>query len=284
MRNITREELKEIFEQLEKAGMKPTLCDCPVEYYDVEVRAGIPTGIGEPQRGECITLPIEMVGNHPSYAIYVKGDSMKDAGMNDGDQVNVEVCDSYNDGDIVVASVNGDFTIKSYFIDADGIHWLVPCNKDYTPIQLTEDMSVRFCGRVTKIFKTPVRPAYRDLAKAVSEAMNRQSPESIEQRIERTIKFVSVKVETTQQWFAVYKGLVAKKVFPKGEYKEFALLVNRIVPDHKHPVDARELRRKEVKSFAKAPIFWKETDAPVTGKRFDDYLLIARLTMEEVDK
>ena len=281
---MNEEKIKEIIYLLERAHMKPMLCDCPVQYYDVDVRAGIPTEVGEPERGEYIMLPRELVGLHPVFVIHVAGDSMKNAGLHDGDQVSLEVCENFNDGDIVVVSINDEYTIKTYFVDTEGNHWLVPCNKDYAPIRLTEDMNIRFFGRVVNIIKAPQRPSYRELAKAVNEAMKQQTSTTLDERIERTIRRVADKVKTVRQWFAVYKGMVTKRTFPNGEYEEFALLVHRIVPDHKHPADARELRRMEELSFRKSPVLWDEKNAPVTGKRFDDYLRIAQLTMEEVEK
>lgn len=284
MENVSDEKLKEILALLESAGMRPMLCDCPVQYYDVDVHAGIPTGIGEPERGKYIMLPRELVGLHPVCVIHVAGDSMKDTDLNEGDQVSMEVCDHFNDGDIVVASINDDYTIKTYFVDAEGNHWLVPANRDYAPIRLTEDMNIRFFGRVVNIIRAPQRPSYRELAKVVSEAMRQQAPANTEERVERTVRLVADKVQAVRQWFAVYKGLVAKRAFPNGEYEEFALLVRRVVPGHKHMADARELRRMEELSFRKSPILWDEKNAPVTGKRFDDYLRIARFTMEEVER
>ena len=281
---MNRQEIQELLALLEGAGMKPMLCDCPVQYYDADVQAGIPTEIGDPERGEYLMLPRELVGLRPVFVIHVSGDSMKEADVNDGDQVSLEACDRFNDGDIVVASINGGFTIKTYFVDAEGNHWLVPQNKDYAPIRLTEDMNVRFFGRVVNIIKAPQRPSYRELARVVSKAMNGQAQASTEERVERTIRLVADKVQTVRQWFAVYKGLVSKRAFPNGEYEEFALLVRRTVPGHKHMADARELRRMEELSFRKSPVLWDEKNAPVTGKRFEDYLRIAQLTIEEVEK
>lgn len=284
MENISNEKLKETLALLESAGLKPMLCDCPVQYFDVEVRAGIPTGIGEPEKGNYIMLPRELLGLHPEIVIHVSGDSMKDADLHDGDKVCMELCDSFNDGDIVVALINGEHTIKTFFVDTEGNHWLVPQNKDYTPIRLTEDMNIHFVGRVMNIIRTPKRPSYRDLAKTVDESVKRHAPANLEQRVERTIKLVADKVQTRRQWFAVYKGLVSQRAFPNGEYEEFALLVRRIVSGHKHLPDARELRRMEELSFRKSPVLWDKKNAPVTGKRFDDYLCIARFTIEEVGK
>lgn len=65
MIEMNRQEIQELLALLDDAGMKPMLCDCPVQYYDVDVHAGMPTGIGEPERGEYMMLPRELVGLRP---------------------------------------------------------------------------------------------------------------------------------------------------------------------------------------------------------------------------
>ena len=259
------------------------LCDCPVSFIDTAVCAGIPTEPGEHTRGEYILLPTELVGMHPVFVIPVKGQSMKDADLMDGDQLKVEVRDDVTDGDIVLASIDGECTVKNYFVDEDGDHWLVPRNDAYRPIRLTEEMNVRFIGRVTDIIKAVARTSYSRMAACVrkeKEMYEVKTPN--DERVERTIMAIADKVEHRRQWFAVYKGLVAKKVFHDGDYEEFALLVHRLVPTHKRPADARELRRMDCMSFHKSPLLWEEKDAPVTGKRFDDYLNIATQVMENI--
>lgn len=281
---MKQQELDEIFEQLEKAGMKPLLCNCPVQHFDAEVHAGIPTEIGEPWREDDIVLPIELVGRRPVVVIHVVGDSMKEADVNDGDQVSMELCNSFHDGDIVVAYIDGEYTVKTYFVYEDGTHWLVPRNKEYKPIRLTEEMNVRFYGKVVNVIRAPQRASYRELAACVKQAKEQPEAAPSHERMERTIALVAHKVQSIRQWFAVYKGMVARKAFRDGEYEEFARLVRHTVPGHKHPADARELRRMEEGSFRKSPALWDRKNAPVSGKRFDDYLRIATFVMEEVVK
>lgn len=276
-------QLNELITLLKQAGLDPMLCDCPVSFIDTAVCAGIPTDPGEHTRGEYILLPTELVGMHPVFVIPVKGQSMKDADLMDGDQLKVEVRDDVTDGDIVLASIDGECTVKNYFVDEDGDHWLVPRNDAYRPIRLTEEMNVRFIGRVTDIIKAVARTSYSRMAACVrkeKEMYEVKTPN--DERVERTIMAIADKVEHRRQWFAVYKGLVAKKVFHDGDYEEFALLVHRLVPTHKRPADARELRRMDCMSFHKSPLLWEEKDAPVTGKRFDDYLNIATQVMENI--
>ena len=70
----------------------------------------------------------------------VDGDSMEDAGIDDGDIAVIDRSLEAQDGDIVVGYVNGEFTIK--FLDlkhkADGYIELRPANKKYDPIRVEE--------------------------------------------------------------------------------------------------------------------------------------------------
>ena len=63
----------------------------------------------------------------------VDGDSMIEAHIADGDMVLVEKTDKARDGDIVIADVDGEFTMKYYKIDGDRV-WLEPANKNFKPI------------------------------------------------------------------------------------------------------------------------------------------------------
>jgi SOS-response transcriptional repressor LexA len=63
----------------------------------------------------------------------VDGDSMIEAHIAKGDMVLVEKCNSANDGDIVIAEVDGEFTMK-YLRKKNGRAWLEPANKNYQPI------------------------------------------------------------------------------------------------------------------------------------------------------
>lgn len=68
-----------------------------------------------------------------SYVLKVKGDSMIDAGIQDGDMVIVERRQTYKPDQIVIASVDGEYTIK-YLREGRGLYYLEPANKNYKPI------------------------------------------------------------------------------------------------------------------------------------------------------
>lgn len=84
-----------------------------------------------------------------SYILRVKGDSMIDAGIQSGDMVIVERRNSYKPGQIVVANVDGEYTMK-YLRRSTGLtagkkggeYYLEPANKKYQPIFPTESFRI----------------------------------------------------------------------------------------------------------------------------------------------
>jgi len=77
-----------------------------------------------------------------SYILKVKGDSMIDAGIHPGDMVIVERRATYKPGQIVVASVDNEFTMKYLRKDKKGAHYLEPANSKYKPIYPRESFRV----------------------------------------------------------------------------------------------------------------------------------------------
>lgn len=76
-----------------------------------------------------------------SYLLRVSGDSMIEAGINPGDLVVIEENKNPNEGDIVVARVDGEFTLK-YLQKKEGRFYLVPANSKYSPIYPRNDLSI----------------------------------------------------------------------------------------------------------------------------------------------
>jgi SOS regulatory protein LexA len=76
-----------------------------------------------------------------SYILKVKGDSMIDAGIREGDMVIVERRASYKVGQIVIASVDGEYTMKYYRKNGDKV-FLEPANERYKPIYPKESFRI----------------------------------------------------------------------------------------------------------------------------------------------
>jgi DNA polymerase V len=91
---------------------------------------------------------------HPSATYYarVKGESMRDAGINDGDLLIVDKSIDPADGKIAICYIDGEFTLKRIKIDLDGI-WLMPANDRFKPIRIEQDNTLVIWGIVTFVIK-----------------------------------------------------------------------------------------------------------------------------------
>lgn len=83
----------------------------------------------------------------------VKGDSMKDAGISEGDLLIVDKSLEPKNNKIAVCFIDGEFTVKRITIEKDLI-WLVAENKRYAPIKVTKDNDFIIWGIVTNVIKS----------------------------------------------------------------------------------------------------------------------------------
>ena len=113
------------------------------------VAAGAPI-LAEENIEEQVPLPRSLFGDANSYLLGVKGQSMVEAGINDGDIVIVREQSTADDGQIVVALLDGEATIKTFYREKDCIR-LQPQNSAMEPI-FTRDAQV--IGIVTGLFRT----------------------------------------------------------------------------------------------------------------------------------
>jgi repressor LexA len=98
------------------------------------VEAGIPTLVDQ-DNTDTLSLEEYLIGRNSSstYLLEVKGDSMIDEGIREGDLVIVERRGNPKDGDIVIAEVDGGWTMK-YFKKKGNSIYLKAANKNYSPI------------------------------------------------------------------------------------------------------------------------------------------------------
>lgn len=105
------------------------------------VEAGFPSP-AEEELSDTISFDEYLIDNkEATYILKIKGDSMKDAGIKEGDMVVVERGANYKDGDIVIADVDGQWTIK-YFRSRGGKVFLEPANENYKPIYPKEELII----------------------------------------------------------------------------------------------------------------------------------------------
>lgn len=113
------------------------------------VAAGLPI-LAEQNVTETIPLPTEIVGDSSSFLLKVRGDSMIEIGINDGDYVAVKEQPTCNNGDIVVAIVDDGATVKRFFKEKGHVR-LQPENSSMEPIIVRENVSI--AGKVVAVFR-----------------------------------------------------------------------------------------------------------------------------------
>ena len=278
-----RKELREIVETLRSAGANPMLCTRMVPVSTQAVKCGSPTEIFEQDIDDYIMLPKEVVGMMPEMAIPVSGDSMIDAGYEEGDLLRVRLGAPYQDLDNVLAMVDGLCTVKTLFTDEQGQVWLVPRNERYRAIRLSENQDVRILGVVVGLQKRTTRAASRDVLQAVRRTKNEQQAISrlTNKDVDGCLTAIGDDVKHARQWYAVLRVLIDGGLWAEGGYDSFCQHLATLLPDHGHLPASKELSRMAVFSFAKSVYLWDENNAPVSGARFRDYKAIA-LRMQEL--
>jgi len=114
-----------------------------------QVAAGQPL-LAEENIEEYVQTPKMVGGDDGEYLLRVRGDSMKDVGILDRDLVVVRRQDTAEDGDIVVAMVGEEATVKRFFQEADHVR-LQPENDSMDPIRSRD---VRVVGKVIGLMRS----------------------------------------------------------------------------------------------------------------------------------
>lgn len=115
------------------------------------IAAGTPI-LAEQNIEDSFPVPARFVGNGTTFMLTVRGESMIEAGIMDGDYILVEQCNTARNGDIVVAMVDGfesEATVKTFYKEADHIR-LQPENSTMSPI-IVQD--VKILGKVKGVFR-----------------------------------------------------------------------------------------------------------------------------------
>ena len=114
------------------------------------VTAGFPVDVEEELKDTINLDDYLITKKENTFMLKVDGNSMIDAHIADGDMVLVEKADKAQDGQIVIADVDGQFTMK-YFKKEGNRVWLEPANKDFKPIYPEQYL------RVNAIVKAVIR-------------------------------------------------------------------------------------------------------------------------------
>lgn len=116
------------------------------------VDSGISAGFPSPAQDYLdlkLDLNKELISN-PSSTFFgrVRGHSMRDAGILDGDILVIDKSLEPHDGDTAVCFIDGEFTLKFIRIEKDAV-WLTPANPAFEPIKVTEENNFCIWGIVT---------------------------------------------------------------------------------------------------------------------------------------
>ncbi len=123
-----------------------------LRFFEGRVQAGFPS----PAQGEyadTIDLNRALITNPAAtFCARVIGDSMVDAGINEGDLLIIDRSLNPHDGNIAVCFIDGDFTVKRLSVRADGIY-LTPANASFPELKVSEDSNFQVWGIVSHIIK-----------------------------------------------------------------------------------------------------------------------------------
>ncbi|SER44055.1 transcriptional repressor LexA [Corynebacterium cystitidis] len=114
-----------------------------------QIAAGNPI-LAEQHIDEYYPMPADIVGDGELYMLQVVGESMRDAGILDGDWVIVKAQPVAEEGDFVAALLDDEATVKEFHRDSTGV-WLLPHNDAFAPIRGDE---AQIMGRVVSVMRT----------------------------------------------------------------------------------------------------------------------------------
>ncbi|MBR5603187.1 MAG: translesion error-prone DNA polymerase V autoproteolytic subunit [Bacteroidales bacterium] len=128
--------------------------DRNISFIDTVIKAGFPSPAQDYISGT-IDLNRELIRHkETTFLARVSGNSLQDAGICDGDIIVIDKSLEAKNGDFVVAFVDGEFTLKEFrFDEAENCAWLIPHNKDYEPIKVTEENEFLVWGVLTYTIK-----------------------------------------------------------------------------------------------------------------------------------
>lgn len=113
------------------------------------VKAGFPSP-AEDYAEETLDLNKYVIKNNVStFFVRAKGESMVGAGIKDGDLLVVDRSISATNGQVVIAVINGEFTVKTIEIVKGKALRLLPANDEFKPIHLNSEIDFQIWGVVT---------------------------------------------------------------------------------------------------------------------------------------
>ncbi|WP_010302127.1 LexA family protein [Candidatus Odyssella thessalonicensis] len=127
----------------------PPIGNMQLPFFSSKVAAGLPDRADDHQ--EALDLHSHLIPSPASsFVVQVSGDSMIEAGICSDDILIVNREITPKDGHIVIASVNGEITVKQLLLRDEKVV-LMPANPHYAPLNITQSMDFRIWGVVTSV-------------------------------------------------------------------------------------------------------------------------------------
>ena len=269
--------VEETIELLNKAGYKAAICDTWVKEYDVKIKCGNPEEIFTEDH-DWVAFPKEMLDRRTTCTIFAKGDSMIEEGICDGDELVVRMTPVAAEEEIVVAIINHECTVKVYFKSDEGETYLLPRNASYPPILVKETDDFRIVGVVEKVMKSKSHVSGRLCRKILKDAKLAKAQKVLltDAKVKSAIDKMEQKITNSRQWYSVFRILVDRGYYLSNDsISTFVGDVAKWVPEHPCLPNVYDFTKVAQGCFRKPVAFWNPEDAPVTGKRYIDYLDIA---------
>lgn len=178
-------------------SMAPLLCEAdlegmafntPVPFYDTTVACGNPKDTEE-VLPVMMLMPDEVLGPYDVYCTRANGDSMKDLEIYSGDLLLIEKPPVYESRDIVLAEINGEKTLKTYYVAENGEQWLVPANKKYHAIKLDGSKPVRFWGRLKQHMRRSPHDPLEHIVESIEQERKLMEAGRVESEDFKTLAF-----------------------------------------------------------------------------------------------
>ena len=267
---------------------KEMACDTLVPYYDMGISCGLPNEMGDIPP-ELMAVPgVLTMGLNVTF-VRARGDSMIGVNIHDGDRLMVESTSRFRNQDIVAVKINGEELLKSYYMDEHGRHWLVPSNDRYESILLTEDMDVKFVGRMVWNMQRDVHDSVSNIRQSIERYLNKNGEtlakpqkQLTREDVVKALLSIASQMKKGRHWLGPCRVLMDCGYVPKYRYDLFCDLVLSVLPDHKHLPQEAELRRMAVDCFSKPFKTWSDERAPVHGQHYLGYYNAAVAMLREL--
>lgn len=196
---------------LTEADMEGMAFNTPVPFYDIGISCGYPKDTGDVP-AVFMMMPDEVVGVNDVFCTRAVGNSMIGVEIMPGVLLVIEKVTEYYSHDIVLAEIDGERLLKTYYIDENGDQWLVPANPKFHSIKLDGKKKVYFWGKLKHHLRGAPHQSMQSIIESISEAKT-----SMKQKCACSEEFkrLVVKPECTDKVIARLHELMDGRTRPK---------------------------------------------------------------------